>query len=101
MLENAEGAMKKDIPESLATQGTQDTGQINVREYRGGNEKGHPGETGNIGYTIHRTNKCQIDEKSIDDIYLPSEIVYLQFTSKHKIVYCTITCITDYVPLGH
>ena len=26
--------MKKDNPEKLATLGTQDTGQINVREYR-------------------------------------------------------------------
>ena len=30
MQENTEGAMKKDNPEKLATQGTQDTGQINV-----------------------------------------------------------------------
>jgi hypothetical protein len=33
MLENTEGIMKKDNPEKLATLGTQDTGQINVREY--------------------------------------------------------------------
>ena len=87
MLGNTERAKKKDNPETLATQGTQDTGQINVREYRRGNEKdnpeklatqntqdtgqidvreqqrgnkkGHSGETGNIGYTRHRTNKCQ------------------------------------------
>ena len=39
MLENTEGVMKRDNPEKLATQGTQDTGQINVREYRRGNEK--------------------------------------------------------------
>jgi hypothetical protein len=44
--------------EKLATLGTQDTGQINVREYRRGNEKGQSRETGNIGYTRHRTNKC-------------------------------------------
>ena len=31
--------MKKDNPEKLATQGTQDTGQINVIEYRRDNEK--------------------------------------------------------------
>jgi hypothetical protein len=50
--------MKKDNPEKLATQSTQDTGQINVREYRRGNEKGQSRETGNIEYTRHRTNKC-------------------------------------------
>ena len=88
MLENTEGVMKKDNPEKLATLGTQDTGQINVseyrrgnekgqsreklatnvkqdtgqinaREYRRGNEKGQSRETGNIGYTRHRTNKCK------------------------------------------
>ena len=86
MLENTEGVMKKDNPEKLATLGTQDTGQINVREnrrgyekdnpeklatygtqdtgqinageYRRGNEKGQSRETGNIGYTRHMTNKC-------------------------------------------
>ena len=39
MLENTEGATQKDNPEKLATQGTQDTEQINVREYRRGNKK--------------------------------------------------------------
>jgi hypothetical protein len=58
MLENTEGILKKHIQEKLATLGTQDTGQINVREYRRGNEKGQSKETGNIGYTKHRTNKC-------------------------------------------
>jgi hypothetical protein len=86
MLENTEGAMKKDNPEKLvtlgtqdtghihvrenrrryekdnpeklATYGTQDTGQINVSEYRRGNEKGQSRETGNIGYSRHRKNKC-------------------------------------------
>ena len=57
MLENTEGVMQKDNREKLATLGTQDTGQINVREYRRGNEKGQSRETGNIGYTRHRTNK--------------------------------------------
>ena len=56
MLENTEGVIKKDNPES--TLGAQDTGQINVREYRRGNKKVQPRETGNIGYTRHRTNKC-------------------------------------------
>ena len=39
MLENTDGAINKDNPEKLATQGTQDTGQINLREYRRGNKK--------------------------------------------------------------
>jgi hypothetical protein len=43
--------MKKDNPEKLATLGTQDTGQKNVRESRRGNEKKQTRETGNIGYT--------------------------------------------------
>jgi hypothetical protein len=58
MLENTEGVIQKDNPEKLSTLGTQDTGQINVREYRRGNEKGLSRETGNIEYTRHRTNKC-------------------------------------------
>ena len=58
MLENTEGEMKKDNQEKLATLGTQDKGQINVREYRRGNEKGQSRETGNIGYTRHRTITC-------------------------------------------
>ena len=58
MLENTEGVMKKDNPDKLAALGTQDTGQINVREYRRGNEKGQFRETGSIGYTRQRTNKC-------------------------------------------
>jgi hypothetical protein len=58
MLENTEGVMKKDNLEKLATLGRQDTGQINVREYRRGNEKGQSRQAGSIGYTRHRTNKC-------------------------------------------
>jgi hypothetical protein len=50
--------MQKGNPEKLATKGTQDTGQINVREYRRGNQKRKSRETGNIGYRRHRTNKC-------------------------------------------
>ena len=42
MLENTEGAIKKYNPEKLVTQGTQDTGQINVREYRRGKKKDNP-----------------------------------------------------------
>ena len=48
MLENTEEAIKKDNPEKLAILGTQDTGQINVREYRRGNQKEKSRETGNI-----------------------------------------------------
>jgi hypothetical protein len=58
MLENTEGTKKKDNPEKLPTYGTQDTGQINVREYRRGNTKGQSRETCNIGYTRRRTNTC-------------------------------------------
>ena len=58
MLENTEWVMKKDNQEKLATLGTQETGQINVREYRRGNKKEQSRETGNIVYTRHRTNKC-------------------------------------------
>jgi hypothetical protein len=39
MLENTQGEMKRDNLQKLATLGTQDTGQIYVREYRRGNEK--------------------------------------------------------------
>ena len=39
MLENTEGAIQKDNPEKLATYGTQDTGQINVSEYRRDKQK--------------------------------------------------------------
>jgi hypothetical protein len=58
MLENTEGVMKKDNSDKLATLGTENTGQTNVREYRRGNEKGQSRETGNIGYTRHRTITC-------------------------------------------
>jgi hypothetical protein len=37
--------------------GAEDTGQINVKEYRRGNEKGQSRTTDNIGFIIHRTNK--------------------------------------------
>ena len=57
MLQNTEGVMKKDNLDKLATLGRQDIGQINVREYRRGSEKGQSRETGNLGYTRHRTNK--------------------------------------------
>jgi hypothetical protein len=85
MLENTEGTMQKGNPEKLATKGTQDTGQINVREFRRGKKKDNPEklaiystqdtgqinfseyrrgnkkrqsrEHGNIGYIRQRTNK--------------------------------------------
>jgi hypothetical protein len=40
MLEKTEGVIKKNNPQKLAKLGTQDTGQINVREYRRDSEKG-------------------------------------------------------------
>ena len=46
------GQSKMDNTEKLATQGTQDTGQINVRQLR---------ETGN---TRHRTNKRQTTQRN-------------------------------------
>ena len=42
MLENTEGAIKKGNPEKLATQDTQETRQINFREYRRGKKKDNP-----------------------------------------------------------
>ena len=48
MLDNTEGAMKKDNPEKLETWGTQDTGQINVRQCRRGNQKWGTQDTGQI-----------------------------------------------------
>jgi hypothetical protein len=55
MLENTEGVIKKNNPDKLATLGTQDTGQINVREYRRGNKKGQSRD--NIGCTRRRQTK--------------------------------------------
>jgi hypothetical protein len=52
MLGNTEGVMKKDNQEKLATLGTQETGQINVREYRRDNKKGQSRD--NIGCTRRR-----------------------------------------------
>ena len=49
-----EGVMKKDNPEKLATLETQDIGQINVREYRRGNEKGQSRKSWQ-----HRAHKTQ------------------------------------------
>ena len=52
MLENTEGVKKKDNPEKLATQGIQDTGQINIREYRRGNKKE---QSRNWQHRVHKT----------------------------------------------
>ena len=47
-----------DNPKTLAALVTEDAGQINVRENRRGNQEWTiPRNTGNIGYTRHRTNK--------------------------------------------
>ena len=67
MLENTEGVMKKDNPEKLATQGTQDTRQINVREYRWGYVKEQSRETGHIVYTRHRTKTNTTNNSPIND----------------------------------
>jgi hypothetical protein len=42
-----------DNPETLSTLGTQDTGQINLRENRGAIKHRQSRETGNKGYTRH------------------------------------------------
>ena len=49
------GQSKIDNPEKLATQGTQDTGQINVREYRRGNQKWTIQR--NWQHRVHKINK--------------------------------------------
>ena len=43
--------------EKQTTLGTQDTGQINVRENLGNIKNGQSRDTDNIQYTRHRTNK--------------------------------------------
>jgi hypothetical protein len=87
MLENTEGVIKKDNQEKLVTLGTQDTGQINVREYRRGNKKGQSRETGNIGYTRHRT--YYVASFSGLSIFITSSVfsnIYL------SCVLCTLCC---------
>jgi len=44
-----------DSPETPVTLGTQDTRQINVRETEEVIKNGQSRDTGNIGYTRHRT----------------------------------------------
>jgi len=57
-----------DIPEKLATLGTQNTGQINVTETEGVIKNGQSRETGNIGYTRHRTNKRYRNRRGNQDL---------------------------------
>ena len=45
-----------DNSETLATLGTQDTEQIDVRDNQRAIKNGQSRDTGNIGYTRHRTN---------------------------------------------
>ena len=58
MLENTEGVIKKGQSRETGNIGYTRHRTINVREYRRGNKKGQSRETGNIVYTRHRTNKC-------------------------------------------
>ena len=51
------GQSKIDNPEKLATQDTQDTGQINVREYQRGDQKWTIQR--NWQHRVHKTNKRQ------------------------------------------
>jgi hypothetical protein len=44
------------LGENLATYGTQETGQINVREYQGAIKNRQCRETGNLVFTTHITN---------------------------------------------
>ena len=62
MLENTEGAIKMNKPEKLATQDTQETGQINVREYRSGNKK--RAIQRNWQYRVHKTQNKQMLENT-------------------------------------
>jgi hypothetical protein len=47
-----------DNPETLATLGTQDTERRHVRDNQRAIMNGQSRDTGNIGYTRHRTNTC-------------------------------------------
>ena len=48
-----------DSPETSVTFGTQDTGQINVKQIEEVIKNEQSRDTGNFGYTIHRTNKLK------------------------------------------
>ena len=52
--------------ETLTTLDTQDTGQINVRENQRAIKNTQSRDTGNIGYTRHKTNKRQRKPKGND-----------------------------------
>ena len=58
-LEKTKGQSRMDNPETLATLGTQSTEQIHVRDNQRAIKNGQSRDTGNIGYTIHRTNTRQ------------------------------------------
>ena len=55
-LEITKGQSRMDNPETLATLGTQDTEKILVRDNQRAIKNGQSRDTGNIGYTRHRTN---------------------------------------------
>ena len=58
-------------PEKLATQDTQDTGQINVREYQRGNQKQTIQR--NWKHSVHKTNKRQRIPKEQSEIDNPEK----------------------------
>ena len=74
--------MKKENPKKLATQDIKETRQINVIEYRRGNEKGQSRKTGNLGYTRDKKNKCYTIPKGIMKKDNPNKLA-IQDT-KHK-----------------
>ena len=55
-LKITKGQSRMENPETLATLGTQDTEQIHVRDNQRAIKNGQSRDTGNIGYTRHRTN---------------------------------------------
>ena len=80
-----------DNPEKLPTLGTQDTGQINVREYRRDNKKGQSRETANIGYTRHRmkTMSCVPKKNSIETYNMQSmgKNILMNFLQINAVIY--------------
>ena len=61
-------------PEKLATNSTQDTGKINVREHRRGNQNEQSRETGHIQYTRHKTTKRQRTPKGQSTMNNPEKL---------------------------
>jgi len=80
MLETTEGVIQKGNPEKLATSGTQDTGQINVGEYRRGNKKGQSRDTGNIGCTRRRQTKQKHNTICVGHYYAQADTHYVSKT---------------------